>query len=443
MQQDTPGSQLPRAGLLDRIFQLKSHGTTLRNEVIAGITTFFTMVYIIFVNPQLLANAGMDKSAVFVTTCLIAAIGSILMGVIANLPIALAPAMGLNAFFAFVVVVSMKYSWQTGMGTIFWGALGFFLLSLFRVRYWILANIPSSLRIGIASGIGLMIALMGLHNAGIIVSNPDTMVSLGDLSSPSCLLGALGFFIIVILAARGLHAAVLIAMVVTTILGLVTGNAEFHGIISTPPSIAPVFGQLDLKGSFNQALAGVIFSFMLVNLFDSSGTLIGLTNKAGLADERGQFPRMKQALFVDSLSSMLGAFMGTSSVGAYVESSSGISVGGRTGLVAVVVGLLFLLAIFFAPLAEMIPAYAAAGALVYVGVLMISELSKIQWDDLSEATPAFITAVMMPFSFSITDGIAMGFISYVVIKLGTGHFKALNPCVIGVALVFLLKYILV
>ncbi|EEZ6499810.1 NCS2 family permease [Salmonella enterica] len=436
-------TQASGQGMLERVFKLREHGTTARTEVIAGFTTFLTMVYIVFVNPQILGVAGMDTSAVFVTTCLIAAFGSILMGLFANLPVALAPAMGLNAFFAFVVVQAMGLPWQVGMGAIFWGAVGLLLLTIFRVRYWMIANIPVSLRVGITSGIGLFIGMMGLKNAGVIVANPETLVSIGNLTSHSVLLGVLGFFIIAILASRNIHAAVLVSIIVTTLLGWMMGDVHYNGIVSAPPSVTSVVGHVDLAGSFNLGLAGVIFSFMLVNLFDSSGTLIGVTDKAGLADEKGKFPRMKQALFVDSISSVTGAFVGTSSVTAYIESSSGVSVGGRTGLTAVVVGILFLLVIFLSPLADMVPPYAAAGALIYVGVLMTSSLARVNWQDLTESVPAFITAVMMPFSFSITEGIALGFISYCVMKIGTGRLRDLSPCVVIVALLFVLKIVFI
>lgn len=436
-------TQASGQGMLERVFKLREHGTTARTEVIAGFTTFLTMVYIVFVNPQILGVAGMDTSAVFVTTCLITAFGSILMGLFANLPVALAPAMGLNAFFAFVVVQAMGLPWQVGMGAIFWGAVGLLLLTIFRVRYWMIANIPVSLRVGITSGIGLFIGMMGLKNAGVIVANPETLVSIGNLTSHSVLLGVLGFFIIAILASRNIHAAVLVSIIVTTLLGWMMGDVHYNGIVSAPPSVTSVVGHVDLAGSFNLGLAGVIFSFMLVNLFDSSGTLIGVTDKAGLADEKGKFPRMKQALFVDSISSVTGAFVGTSSVTAYIESSSGVSVGGRTGLTAVVVGILFLLVIFLSPLAGMVPPYAAAGALIYVGVLMTSSLARVNWQDLTESVPAFITAVMMPFSFSITEGIALGFISYCVMKIGTGRLRDLSPCVVIVALLFVLKIVFI
>ncbi|EFE21152.1 putative permease [Edwardsiella tarda ATCC 23685] len=438
-QSTTPSSR----GVFERVFKLQAHGTTVRTEVIAGFTTFLTMVYIVFVNPQILSAAGMDTQAVFVTTCLIAAFGSILMGLLANLPVALAPAMGLNAFFAFVVVGAMGISWQIGMGAIFWGAVGLFLLTVFRIRYWMIANIPLSLRVGITSGIGLFIAMMGLKNAGIIVPNKDTLVTVGELTSHHVLLGALGFFIIAVLASRNIHAAVLVSIVVTTTIGLLLGDVQYSGIFSMPPSVTSVVGQVDLSGALNIGLSGVIFSFMLVNLFDSSGTLIGVTDKAGLTDANGKFPRMQQALYVDSISSVAGSFIGTSSVTAYIESSSGVSVGGRTGLTAVVVGLLFMLVIFLSPLAAMVPAYAAAGALIYVGVLMTSSLARVKWDDLTEAVPAFITAVMMPFSFSITEGIALGFISYCVMKTFTGRWREISPCVVAVALLFVLKIVLV
>lgn len=430
-------------GLFERLFQLKQHGTTVRTEFVAGFTTFLTMVYIVFVNPQILGVAGMDTEAVFVTTCLVAAFGSIFMGLFANLPVALAPAMGLNAFFAFVVVGAMGHSWQVAMGAVFWGSFGFLLLTLFRIRYWMISSIPVSLRVGITSGIGLFIGMMGLKNAGIIVSNPDTLVAIGNLTSLNVSLGILGFFIIAILAAKNIHAAVLVSIVVTTVIGLILGDVKYFGLVATPPSVMSIVGQVDVKGALDIGLAGVIFSFMLINLFDSSGTLIAVTDKAGLADENGKFPRMKQALLVDSITSSAGAYLGTSSISTYIESSSGVSVGGRTGLTAVVVGLCFIGVIFLSPLAKMVQPYAVAGALIYVGVLMTSSLSRVKWNDLTEATPAFITAVMMPFTFSITEGIALGFISYCVMKAGSGRWREISPCVLVVAVMFLIKIVFI
>ncbi|EMW71113.1 putative permease yicO [Escherichia coli 2747800] len=431
------------SGTLSRLFKLPQHGTTVRTELIAGMTTFLTMVYIVFVNPQILGAAQMDPKVGFVTTCLIAGIGSIAMGIFANLPVALAPAMGLNAFFAFVVVGAMGISWQTGMGAIFWGAVGLFLLTLFRIRYWMISNIPLSLRIGITSGIGLFIALMGLKNTGVIVANKDTLVMIGDLSSHGVLLGILGFFIITVLSSRHFHAAVLVSIVVTSCCGLFFGDVHFSGVYSIPPDISGVIGEVDLSGALTLELAGIIFSFMLINLFDSSGTLIGVTDKAGLIDSNGKFPNMNKALYVDSVSSVAGAFIGTSSVTAYIESTSGVAVGGRTGLTAVVVGVMFLLVMFFSPLVAMVPPYATAGALIFVGVLMTSSLARVNWDDFTESVPAFITTVMMPFTFSITEGIALGFMSYCIMKVCTGRWRDLNLCVVVVAALFALKIILV
>lgn len=428
--------------MLNKFFELDKKGSTVKTEIVAGITTFFTMVYIVFVNPSLLGMAGMDAQVVFVTTCLITAFGTIAMGLFSNLPIALAPAMGLNAFFTFVVVQKLGYSWQIGMGTIFWGSVGLFLLTLLQVRYWFMSAIPLGLRVGIGAGIGLFIALIGFKNMGLVVPNPDTLMALGELHDPKVLMGVLGFFIIVVLASRGIHSGVLISIAVITGLALVFDPAvSFHGIISAPPSLGAVVGQVDIAGALDTALLGIIFSFMLVNLFDSSGTLIAVTNKAGMADAQGRFPKMKQALYVDSVSAMVGSYMGTSAISTYIESGSGVSVGGRTGLTAVVVGILFLLTIFFSPLAGVVPAYATAGALVFVGILMASSLIEVQWDDLTEAAPAFITTAMMPFTYSITEGIAFGFISYCILKAFAGRIKEIHPAVAVVSALFILKFI--
>lgn len=428
--------------MLDKLFQLKKKGTTVKTEIVAGITTFFTMVYIVFVNPSILGVAGMDTQVVFVTTCLIAAFGTIAMGLFSNLPIALAPAMGLNAFFAFVVVQKLGYSWQVGMGAIFLGSIGLFLLTVFQVRYWFMSAIPLALRVGIGAGIGLLIALIGLKNMGLVVANSATLVALGDLHDPTVLMGILGFFIIVTLSARGIHSGVLISITLITALALwVDPNVQFNGVISTPPSLDSVVGQVDVAGAFDTALLGIIFSFMLVNLFDSSGTLIAVTDKAGFTDKNGRFPKMKQALYVDSVSAMVGSYMGTSAISTYIESGSGVSVGGRTGLTAVVVGLLFLLTIFFSPLASVVPPYATAGALVFVGILMASSLIEVKWSDLTEAAPAFITTAMMPFTYSITEGIAFGFISYCIMKLATGRMKEINASVLVVSLLFIAKFV--
>lgn len=429
---------------LHNLFKFHEKGSNPQTEIIAGITTFFTMVYIVFVNPSVLGDAGMDKQMVFVTTCLIAGLGTIAMGLFSNLPIALAPAMGLNAFLAYVVVGKLGFSWQVGMGAIFWGSVGLFLLTLFQIRYWLMASIPLALRVGIGAGIGFFIALIGFKNMGVVVANSATLVALGELHDPKVLLGILGFFIIVILAARNIFSGVLVSISTVTVLAFwLDPNVVFHGVVALPPSVTSMVGQVDIAGALDTALIGIIFSFLLVNLFDSSGTLLGVTDKIGITDEHGRFPKMKQALYVDSVSTVAGAYLGTSSVGAYVESGAGVSVGGRTGLTAVVVGVLFLLTIFFSPLASVVPAYATAGALVYVGILMASSLIRVQWADLTEATPAFITAAMMPFTYSITEGIAFGFISYIVMKLGTGRVREINAPVWVVSILFLIKFIFV
>lgn len=431
--------QVETTGFLDKFFKLSAQNTNVRTELIAGFTTFLTMVYIVFVNPSILGVAGIDVKVAFVTTALIAALGSIFMGLFTNLPVALAPAMGLNAFFAFGLVKAMGISWETGMGIVFWGAVSLLALTLLQVRYWLIANIPASLRVGITAGIGFFIALLGLTNAGIVVANPTTFLALGNLHDPKVLLGILSFFIIIVFATKNFHASVLVSIVVITGLALVLGLVQYNGLVSSPENLTSVVGKVDISGAFKTDYLGLIFAFMLVNLFDSSGTLIGVTDKIGITDKQGRFPNMRKALLVDSISSVAGSYMATSSVTAYVESTSGVAVGGRTGLTAIVTGVLFLFVIFLSPLASMVPAYATAGSLIYVGILMSASLINVTWDDLTEATPAFITAVMMPFTFSITEGIALGFISYVVLKALSGKFKDISVSVLVVAILFLVK----
>ncbi len=427
---------------LERYFQLSHYKTTVKQELIAAFTTFITMVYIAFVNPKILGAAQMDTQAVYVTTVLITAIASVLMGVVAKLPIALAPGMGINAYFAYVLVGANGLTWQTGMTLIFLSAVCLLLLSIFKIRYWMVSNIPLSLRIGISSGCGLLITLIGLHNAEIIVANPDTMVALGNPRSIPFILGSLGFFIVIVLANRGKHASVLISFAIITIIALIVDpNVQYHGLVSLPPSIAPVTGQLEFKDIASFSMIGVIVSVMLINLFESSGTFIAVTSKANLADKNGHYPNQQKSLLIDSSTSALGSFMGTSAVTAYVESASGVAVGGRTGLMSLGVGILFLLMLFFSPLEKMIPLYATTGALIYIGVLMISELAKVEWEDLTEATPSFVAAIAMPFTFTITEGIALGFITYVVLKVTAGRYKEVSLCTGLMALLFLLRYI--
>jgi len=426
--------------MLERYFQLSAHGTTVRTELLAGLTTFLTMAYIIFVNPDILSAAGMPKDAVFVATCLAAAIGSAIMGLYANYPIALAPGMGLNAYFAFAVVKGMGFSWQAALGAVFISGLLFIIVSLFKVREAIVNAIPRSLKFAISAGIGLFLAIIGLKNAGLVVAHPSTFVTLGNLHQPGPVLAALGFLLIVALEWRKVPGAIIIGILAVTVAAMALGLAPFGGIVATPPSIAPTFLQMDLNGALHAGLLTVILTFFLVELFDASGTLIGVAHRAGLLDADGRLPRLKKALLADSTAIAAGAMLGTSSTTAYIESAAGTSAGGRTGLTAVTVAVLFLVALVFAPLAGTVPAFATAPALCYVAVLMLRGLAEIDWDDLTEAAPAVVTAITMPFTFSIAHGIAFGFIAYAAIKLLAGRVKELPATVALIALVFVLKF---
>uniref|UniRef100_UPI003FCF3FC0 NCS2 family permease n=1 Tax=Pseudomonas indica TaxID=137658 RepID=UPI003FCF3FC0 len=416
--------------MLEKLFQLKAHHTTVRTEVLAGITTFLTMAYILFVNPNMLAETGMDKGAVFVATCLAAAIGSAIMGLLANYPIALAPGMGLNAFFTYTVVMTMGYSWQTALGAVFFSGAIFFLLSIFKIREWIINSIPLALRSGIAAGIGLFLAIIALKNADIVVDHPATLVSLGNLAAGGPLLACLGFFLIAALAYRRVTGAVMIGILVVTGLSIVLGLSGLDGVVSMPPSLMPTLLQLDLKGALDIGLVSVIFAFLFVDLFDTSGTLVGVAQKADLLDKDGKMPKLGRALLADSTATMAGAALGTSTTTSYIESAAGISAGGRTGLTACVVALLFLLSLFFSPLAGAVPAYATAPALLFVAVLMTSSLAQIDWDDLTVAAPVVVAALAMPLTFSIANGIAFGFIAWTGIKLLAGRWKDLNPALV-------------
>ncbi|MGY4879553.1 NCS2 family permease [Vreelandella aquamarina] len=426
---------------LDKHFKLTEHKTTIKTEVIAGITTFLTMAYIIFVNPSILSQAGMDYGAVFVATCLAAAIGCLVMGIWANYPIAQAPGMGLNAFFTYGVVLGMGYTWEAALGAVFLSGLCFFLLSIFRIREWIINSIPLSLRLGIAAGIGLFLAMIALKNAGIVVANPATFVALGDLSEPSALYALVGFFVITALAYLNITGAVMIGILGVTIVAMLLGHNEYGGLMSMPPSIVPTLMKMDVMGALDVAMISVIFAFLFVDLFDTSGTLVGVAQRGKLLDKDGKLPRIGRAMMADSTASMAGAALGTSTTTSYIESTAGIASGGRTGLTAVVVAVLFLVSLFFAPLAGSIPAYATAGALLYVAVLMAGSLAHADWDDPTEAAPVLIAALAMPLTFSIAEGIALGFISFVAIKTLSGRFKDLNPAVILLALLFAAKFL--
>ncbi|NOH72322.1 NCS2 family permease [Vibrio pectenicida] len=428
--------------MFEKIFKLSEHGTNVKTEIIAGLTTFLTMAYIIFVNPAILADAGMDHGAVFVATCLAAAIGCFIMGFVANYPIAQAPGMGLNAFFTYAVVLGMGYTWQVALAAVFVSGLLFILLSVFKIREWIIHSIPLSLRTGISAGIGLFLAFIALKNAGIVVDNPATLVSLGAITSLPAVLAAVGFFLTIALVNRGVKGAVMIAILVVTGLGLAFGDIQWAGIMSAPPSIAPTFLQLDFSAVFEVGMISVVFAFLFVDLFDTAGTLVGVTQKAGLMDKDGKIPRLSKALLADSTATSVGALLGTSNTTSYIESVSGVAAGGRTGLTAVVVGILFLLALFFSPLAGMIPAYATAGALFYVAILMLSGLASIDWRDLTEAAPVVVTCLLMPLTFSIAEGISLGFIAYAAIKLCSGKGRDVSLSVWVMSIIFILKYML-
>lgn len=427
--------------MLEKLFKLTDHGTNVRRELIAGLTTFLTMAYIIFVNPTMLADTGMDHGAVFVATCVAAAIGCFIMGMYANYPIALAPGMGLNAFFTYTVVLEMGYTWQVALGGVFISGIVFVILSVLRIREWIINSIPQALRYGIAAGIGLFLAFIALKSAGIVVDNPATLVDMGDLSAFPPLMATLGLFLIVAMASRQINGAVLYSILIITGLGILFGDIEYNGLMSTPPDVAATFMQLDIAGATEVGMISVIFAFLFVDLFDTSGTLIAVAQKGNLLDEKGNLPRLNKALLADSSATIAGSMLGTSTTTSYVESASGVSAGGRTGLTAVTVGCLFLLAILFSPLAGMVPAYATAGPLFFVAVLMMSSLVHIKWDDLLDAVPATLICITMPLTFSIAHGIAFGFISYAAVRIFAGKFNQLSASVLVLAALFVVKFI--
>lgn len=429
--------------MLEKLFKLSENKTTVQTEILAGITTFLTMAYIIFVNPSILSQAGMDHGAVFVATCLAAAIGCFIMGFVANYPIAQAPGMGLNAFFTYSVVLGMGHTWQVALAAVFCSGVLFILLSLFKIRELIINAIPMSLRLGISAGIGLFLAFIALQNTGIVTGNPATLVGVGDLRTIPAALGALGFILTIVLVNRGLKAAVMISILTITAIGIAIGDVAYGGVVSMPPSIAPTFMQLDFSAVFDVAMISVVFAFLFVDLFDTAGTLVGVATKANLVREDGTIPRLNKALLADSTATSVGALLGTSNTTSFVESTAGVAVGGRTGLTAVVVGILFLFALFFSPLAGMVPAYATAGALFYVAILMMSGLVNIDWHDLTEAAPVAVVCLMMPLTYSIAEGIAMGFVSYAAIKLLAGRAKEVHYGIWILAAIFLAKFILV
>jgi len=426
--------------MLQNHFKLAENGTTVRTEVIAGFTTFLTMAYITFVNPAILSDAGMDFGAVFVATCVAAAIGTLIMGLYANYPIALAPGMGLNAFFTYGVVLGMGYTWQVALGAIFLSGILFVILSVLPVREWVINAIPRELKMAISAGIGLFLGIIALKNAGIVVDHPATLVTLGEMTAWPAILAIFGFLLMVALDVRRVPGAVIIGILATAAIGIALGVSPFQGVIGMPPDPSPTFLQLDLAGAFQIGLIAVVFTFLFVDLFDTAGTLMGVAHRAGLLDEQGRLPRLRKALLADSSASVAGSLLGTSTTTSYIESAAGIKAGGRTGLTAVVVAILFLLCLFFAPLAQTIPAYATAPALLFVACMMARGLAEVDWEDATVYAPAVITAIAMPFTFSIADGIGIGFIAFAGIKILSGRWSECPIAVLVIAALFSLKF---
>lgn len=431
-------------GILEKLFKIKAHGSSVKNELVGGVTTFATMAYIIFVNPQIMAASGMDAGAVFVATCIGAAIGCLLMGLFANWPVGLAPGMGLNAFFSFTVVSEMGYSWEVALGAVFISGILFVGMSFYKVRQWIIESIPVSLRYSMTAGVGLFLGLIGLKTAGIVVENPATLVSLGDFTKPEALLAAIAFLIIAVLSERKVFGAVLIGILSVTLVGMMLGLVHYNGFFAAPPSLAPTFLKMDIMGALDVSMISVILAFLFVNMFDTAGTLMGVAERANLTNpETGKIEGLSKALKADSISSVAGACVGCPPVTSYVESAAGVAAGARTGLSAIVVGVLFLAAIFLSPLAGMIPAYATSGALIYVAFVMMSSMQHIDWKDFTNGAPAAITALMMPLTFSIANGIALGFITYTVLKLATGKTKDVSISMYFLAAIFVAKLVFI
>jgi len=425
--------------IVEKLFKLKEAGSDVRTEVVAGITTFLTMAYIIFVNPAILGDAGLPKEAVFVATCLAAALGTAIMALYANYPIGMAPGMGLNAYFAYAVVLGMGIKWQVALGAVFISGCLFLVVSLLGLREAIVNGIPRSLRIAITVGLGLFLGLIALKSAGIVMANPNTMVTVGDLHKPPALLAVVGFLLIVTLDRLKVKGAILIGIMAVTVLSFFFGGNQFHGVFSAPPSLDATFLKLDVPGALGVGVLNVVLVFFLVELFDATGTLMGVASRAGLLVS-GKMERLNKALLADSTAIVAGSVLGTSSTTAYLESASGVQAGGRTGLTALVVALLFLAALFIAPLAGVVPAYATAPALLFVACLMLRDLGDFDWNETTECIPAAITALLIPFTYSIAHGIAFGFITYAALKLLTGRFREVKPIVWVIALVFSFKY---
>tara|TARA_B100000925_G_scaffold11764_1_gene8257 strand:+ start:123 stop:1421 length:1299 start_codon:yes stop_codon:yes gene_type:complete len=426
---------------LNKFFHLEAKKTSIKNEFLAGLTTFITMAYIIFVNPQMMSDAGMNQGAIFVGTCLAAAFACFVMGFFANWPVGLAPGMGLNAFFTYTVVGEMGYSWEIALGAVFIAGILFFIMSISKLRGWMISSIPFNLRIAMGAGVGLFIGLIGLKSGGIIVSNEATLIGLGDFKKIETLLACFGFIIISALSLRKIPGSIIVGILTITLIALVLGLIEFNGLIAYPPDITPTLMKLDILGALNVGMLTVIMSFLFVNLFDTTGTLVGVATSANLIDENGEARDLDKALKADSGASIFGTFFGCSPVTSYVESSAGVEAGGRTGLTAVVVGMLFILAMFFSPLASIIPVYATSGALIYVAILMLGGMEKLNWYCVQELIPSLVIIVMIPLTFSIADGIALGFLTYVFLKVSYGEIKGISSGAWFLTLIFISKFI--
>jgi AGZA family xanthine/uracil permease-like MFS transporter len=425
---------------IKRYFDLEGKRTNVRTELLAGLATFLTMAYIIVVNPEILSRAKMDFGAVFVATVVAAAIGTLIMGLWANWPVALAPGMGLNAYFTYSVVLGLNQTWEVALGAVFLGGVLVLILSLTGLREWIINSIPKSLKLGIGAGIGFFLAIIGLTGAGMVVDNPSTLVGIGNMGDPKVLLAGLGFCAMVIFTRLGVPGSIVISILAVSIVAWLTGLAEFHGVVGPVPSIAPTLMKLDIAGAFSVAMIGVVFAFMFVDFFDTAGTLTSVANVADKVDAEGKIEDIGKAIIADSSATIVGTLLGTSNTTSYVESGAGISEGGRTGLTAVAVAVLFLLCLFLAPLAMSIPTFATAPALVFVAAYFARNLRDLDWEDVTEYAPAILSAVLMPLTYSIANGIAIGFISYTVIKILAGKWGEINWAVILVAVLGVLHY---
>ena len=426
--------------MLEKLFGFDRNVTRVRTEVLAGITTFLTMAYILAVNPNILSATGMDKGALFTTTVIASAFATLLMAFYAKLPFGLAPGMGLNAFFAYTVCLTMGYTWQFALTAVLIEGLIFILLTVTNLRDKIVDAIPVTLKNAIGAGIGLFISFIGLQNAGIIVNNDATLISMGNITSGTALLGMIGLVVTSLLLVKGVRGALLFGILITTLIGIPMGITKFDGIFSTPPSIGPIFWQFEWHNIFTKEMIVVVFTFLFVDMFDTIGTLVGVTTKAGMMDKNGKIPHLKQAFMVDAIGTTAGAMLGTSTITTFVESASGVGEGGRSGLTSFVVAVCFLLSLFFAPFFLSVPGAATAPVLILVGLMMMSSVLKVNFSDYSEAIPAFICIIFMPLAYSISDGIVLGMISYVLINLLTGKYKKLTIGMYILAAIFVLKF---